>query len=188
MPLDHSALYFLHFLCITLWLSPRTPKMATHKCNFSPNVNLQKDQSSQTRNLYLSCSNSQFLGSRNPELAQVKTLPLIQCISTRILSWFPITFPMWIIDFFIKNHYELIFKHWYLTNHYGYRSYWHTNFYIFRQWEPLQSGSNPSALTLVVFDSLVYVCSDKMSQDYLKNFWPRPLQSNIPPRCLRFFV
>lgn len=29
---------------------------------------------------------------------------------------------------------------------------------------------SPSALTLVVFDRLVYVCSDKMSQDYLKNF------------------
>lgn len=29
---------------------------------------------------------------------------------------------------------------------------------------------SPSALTLVVFDSLVYVCSDKMSQHCLKNF------------------
>lgn len=46
---------------------------------------------------------------------------------------------------------------------------------------------SPSALTLVVFDSLVYVCSDKMSQDCIKNFWPRPLQSNITPRCPRFF-
>lgn len=47
---------------------------------------------------------------------------------------------------------------------------------------------SPSALTLVVFDRLVYVCSDKMSQDYLKNFWPRPLQSDMTPGCLRFFV